>query len=206
MYRQLIEEVKTIRHNQFHEKSPSDTIIYCQNSLRTQLIWPIFSCADVILLLHRDVSSPFGIAQYNLSNFCTVGYKELHAQRVWILEHLYSPLIQVYSNFISATHRKGTIIYKVCEAIYYSLRHVVGSKVPLSLSTGTRHLRRPLQVGWFQLGSKTILFQVLQIFHSPATRLGHSHRGSWIAHSVERILLRLQKNIEITNTVIGLLR
>ena len=52
-----MEEVTTIRHNQFYEKSPSDTIITCgQNSLRTQLIWPIFSPTDVIQLLHRGVS------------------------------------------------------------------------------------------------------------------------------------------------------
>ena len=43
MYRQLIEEKITIRHNQFHEISPSDVIICCQNSLKTQLIWPIFA-------------------------------------------------------------------------------------------------------------------------------------------------------------------
>jgi hypothetical protein len=56
MYRQLIEEEITIRRNQFRENLPSDVIIYCQNSLQTQLIWPIFTTTDVINFLNRSVS------------------------------------------------------------------------------------------------------------------------------------------------------
>ena len=48
MYRQLIEEETTITHNEFYEKSPSDTIICSQNSLQTQFIQPLFSPTDVI--------------------------------------------------------------------------------------------------------------------------------------------------------------
>jgi hypothetical protein len=66
MYRQLIEEERTIRRNQFHEILPSDVIIYCQNSLQTQLIWPIFTTTDVINFLNRGVSLPTGIAPYCL--------------------------------------------------------------------------------------------------------------------------------------------
>ena len=58
MYRQLIEEEITIRYNQFYEKS------YCQNSLQIQLILPTFTTTDIIQLLQRGVSLPFGIAQY----------------------------------------------------------------------------------------------------------------------------------------------